>query len=205
MLGEPYSKPDKTVFDIDYIGVKASQFSFSRLHLADPVLGVDMASTGEVGCIGSDINEALLAAMVSVGYRLPEKNIMLSTGDSRSKIELIEPCRKLVQKGYKLFATAGTQRFLADNGVEATSVHWPDEAEQPNVMDMIRNKEFDLVINIPKNLSKDELNNDYSIRRGAVDHNIPLLTNARLASAFLTAVCERSIDEVSITSWQEYS
>ncbi|MDR0660538.1 MAG: carbamoyl-phosphate synthase (glutamine-hydrolyzing) large subunit [Prevotellaceae bacterium] len=205
MLGEPYSKPDKTVFDIDYIGVKASQFSFSRLHLADPVLGVDMASTGEVGCIGSDINEALLSAMMSVGYTIPKKNIMLSTGDSRSKIELVEPCRMLVQKGYKLFATAGTQRFLADNGIEATSVHWPDETEQPNVMDMIRNNEFDLVINVPKNLSKDELNNDYSIRRGAVDHNIPLLTNARLASAFLIAVCERSIDEISITSWQEYS
>lgn len=204
MLGEPYSKPDKTAFDIDYIGVKASQFSFSRLHLADPVLGVDMASTGEVGCIGNDLNEALLSAMISVGYRIPKKNIMLSTGDARSKIELVEPCRKLVKKGYKLFATAGTQRFLAENGIEATSVHWPDEKEQPNVMDMIRNKELDLVVNIPKNLSKDELNNDYDIRRGAVDHNIPLLTNARLASAFLTAMCERDMDEIGITCWQEY-
>ena len=205
MLGEPYSIPDKTIFDIDYIGIKASQFSFSRLHLADPVLGVDMASTGEVGCIGNDFGEALLAAMISVGYRLPKKNIMLSTGDSRSKIELVEPCRQLVAKGYKLFATPGTQRYLADNNIPSTRVHWPDETEQPNVMDMIRNKEFDLVVNIPKNLSKDELNNDYSVRRGAVDHNIPLLTNARLAGAFLTAVCEKGMDEIGITSWQEYS
>lgn len=204
MLNEPYNKPDKTVFDVDCIGVKASQFSFSRLHLADPVLGVDMVSTGEVGCLGNDFHEALLSAMLSVGYRLPKKNIMLSTGDSRSKIELLEPCRTLVSKGYKLFATPGTQKFLAEGGVEATAVHWPDEKEQPNVMDMIRKKELDLVINIPKNLSKDELNNDYSIRRGAVDHNITLLTNARLASAFLNAVCDKTIDDIEITSWGEY-
>ncbi len=205
MLNEPYSKPDKTIFDVDCIGVKASQFSFSRLHLADPVLGVDMASTGEVGCLGSDINEALLSAMISVGYRIPKKNIMLSTGDSRSKIELLEPCRTLVSKGFVLYATPGTQRFLADNNVPAIAVHWPDEQEQPNVMDMIRDKQLDIVVNIPKNLSKHELNNDYSIRRGAVDHNIPLLTNARLASAFLNAVCAMSIDDIEIRSWQEYN
>ncbi|MEJ5264444.1 MAG: carbamoyl-phosphate synthase (glutamine-hydrolyzing) large subunit [Bacteroidales bacterium] len=204
LLGLPVQKLDKSYFDLDYIGVKASQFSFSRLAKADPVLGVDMASTGEVGCIGDDIYEALLKAMLSVGYRIPKKNIMLSTGEMRSKIELLNPARMLVERGYKLFATRGTAQFLAQNGIEVTVVAWPDEPTKPNVMDFIRNREFDLVINIPKNLSKIELNNDYEIRRGAIDYNIPLITNARLASAFIQAFCKYRQEDIKIVSWDEY-
>lgn len=204
ILGLPVQKLDKSYFDLDYIGVKASQFSFSRLAKADPVLGVDMASTGEVGCIGDDIYEALLKAMLSVGYRIPKKNIMLSTGEMRSKVELLNPARMLVERGYKLFATRGTAQFLAQNGIEATVVAWPDEPTKPNVMDFIRNREFDLVINIPKNLSKIELNNDYEIRRGAIDYNIPLITNARLASAFIQAFCKYRQEDIKIVSWDEY-
>lgn len=204
LLGLPVQKLDKSYFDLDYIGVKASQFSFSRLAKADPVLGVDMASTGEVGCIGDDIYEALLKAMLSVGYRIPKKNIMLSTGEMRSKVELLNPARMLVERGYKLFATRGTAQFLAQNGIEATVVAWPDEPTKPNVMDFIRNREFDLVINIPKNLSKIELNNDYEIRRGAIDYNIPLITNARLASAFIQAFCKYRQEDIKIVSWDEY-
>jgi len=204
MLDEPFNKPNKSHFDLDYIGIKASQFSFSRLAKADPVLGVDMASTGEVGCIGEDYYETLLKSMLSVGYRIPKKNIMLSTGEMHSKVELLNSCRLLVDLGFKLFATRGTAEFLNLNGIEVQVVYWPDEVAKPNVMDLIRNKMFDLVINVPKNLSKIELNNDYEIRRGAIDFNIPLITNARLASAFITGFCKMDINDISIKSWDEY-
>jgi len=204
MLKVEVEKPSKSIFDLDYIGIKAPQFSFSRLAKADPVLGVDMASTGEVGCIGDNYYEAILKSMLSVGYSVPEKNILLSTGPVRSKVELINPCRLLIEKGYNLFATPGTHRFLEMNGVESTMVYWPDEEKNPNSLEYIKNKGFDLVINIPKDLSKSELSNDYLIRRNAVDFNIPLITNARLASAFLTAICKVPIDEIGIKSWDEY-
>ena len=204
MLGEPVNKLDKSTFELDYIGIKASQFSFSRLAKADPVLGVDMASTGEVGCIGEDYYEALLKSMLSVGYRIPKKNIMLSTGEMRSKVELLGGVRQLVERGFHIYATRGTAEFLKLNGIEAEVVYWPDEKQSPNVMDYIRNKKFDLVINVPKNLSKTELNNDYEIRRGAIDFNIPLITNARLASAFIHGICKWDIDKLPIKSWDEY-
>jgi carbamoyl-phosphate synthase large subunit len=204
MLGKDVVKPERSEFELDYVGIKASQFSFTRLQKADPVLGVDMASTGEVGCIGSDFNDALLTAMLSVGYRIPEKNVMFSSGPTKSKVELLEPCRLLQQKGFNIYATDGTCQFLQDNGVNAISVSWPDEDGALKVMDMIHNKEFDLVINVPKNLTKRELTNGYKIRRGSIDFNIPLLTNARLASAFIYAFCRVSIDDIQIKSWSEY-
>ena len=204
MLGGKVTKFDKSLFDLDYVGIKAPQFSFARLAKADPVLGVDMSSTGEVGCIGDNFYEAILKSMLSVGYTIPKQNIFLSTGPTKSKLELLEPCRLLVKKGYSLYGTKGTVEFLRDHGVEATTMHWPDEDLQPNVMDFIRQKHFDLVINVPKNHSKSELDNDYSIRRGAIDYNIPLLTNARLANAFITAFCNLSMDELEIKSWNEY-
>ncbi|MDR2848206.1 MAG: carbamoyl-phosphate synthase (glutamine-hydrolyzing) large subunit [Bacteroidales bacterium] len=204
MLGLTVKPLDKSTFDLDYIGIKASQFSFQRLLKADPVLGVEMASTGEVGCIGDDYYETLLKSMLSVGYRVPEKNILMSTGTMRDKVELLQPARLLVEKGYKLFATRGTAKFLVENGVEATPLAWPDEDQHPNVLDCLKSKKIDMVINIPKNLSKTELNNDYTIRRGAVDFNIPLITNARLASAFLTAICKNSLEDIKIKSWDEY-
>ncbi len=204
MLGEPVKKLDKSYFELDYIGIKASQFSFSRLAKADPVLGVDMASTGEVGCIGEDYYEALLKSMLSVGYRIPKQNIMLSTGETKSKVELLAGCKMLVERGINLFATRGTAEFLKSNGIDAQVVYWPDEKAEPNVMDLIRNKKFDMVINVPKNLSKTELNNDYEIRRGAIDFNIPLITNARLASAFINGLCKWDIDKLPIKSWDEY-
>jgi len=204
MLDAPFEKPTKSTFDLDYMGVKASQFSFSRLSKADPVLGVDMVSTGEVGCIGENYDETLLKSMLSVGYRMPQKSIMLSTGETKSKVHLLETCRMLVAKGFDLYATKGTNEFLEDNGIKATTVYWPDEKKEPNVMDYIRERKFDMVINIPKNLSKTELNNDYEIRRGSIDFNIPLITNARLASAFLQAVCRRDIESIKIKSWDEY-
>ncbi|GHT77955.1 carbamoyl-phosphate synthase (glutamine-hydrolyzing) [Bacteroidia bacterium] len=204
MLGIPVKPLDKSTFDLDYIGIKASQFSFQRLLKADPVLGVEMASTGEVGCIGDDYYETLLKSMLSVGQRIPEKNILMSTGTMRDKVELLNPARLLTEKGYKLFATRGTAKFLVENGVNATPLAWPDEDQHPNVLDYLKNKKIDMVINIPKNLSKTELNNDYTIRRGAVDFNIPLITNARLASAFLTAICKNSLDDIRIKSWDEY-
>ncbi|OFX32745.1 MAG: carbamoyl phosphate synthase large subunit [Bacteroidetes bacterium GWA2_32_17] len=204
MLGVNVVKPEKSSFDLDYVGIKAPQFSFSRLAKADPVLGVEMASTGEVGCIGEDYYEAILKAMLSVGYKVPEKNILLSTGPSRSKTELLNSCKMLTERGYELFATRGTQQFLNENGIASTMLHWPDEKLEPNVVTMLRNKKIDLVINIPKNLSKDELNNDYEIRRTAVDYNIPLLTNARLASAFIYSFCKRKVEELAIKSWNEY-
>ena len=206
MLGAPYSQPDKSAFDIDWIGVKASQFSFSRLHQADPVLGVDMSSTGEVGCIGDDFEEALLNAMIAVGYSVPEKNVMVSSGASKSKVDLLESTAILAQKGYNIFATSGTAKFLNENGISATPVMWPDEDPDAdnNVMQMIADHRFDLIINIPKNHTKRELTNGYRIRRAAIDHNIPLITNARLASAFIRAFCKIDVNEMPVKSWDEY-
>jgi len=204
LLEKNIEKPNKSVFDLDYIGIKAPQFSFSRLQKADPVLGVVMASTGEVGCIGETFYEAILKAMLSVGYLFPKKNILLSTGPMRSKVELVNSCRMLAEKGFNLFATKGTAQFLEMNGIPSTVLHWPDENRKPNTLDYIRNKIIDLVINIPKDLSKSELSNDYMIRRSAVDYNIPLITNARLASAFLTAICKLTIEDIAIKSCDEY-
>ncbi len=204
MLGLPVEKPEKSAFDLDYVGIKASQFSFHRLQLADPVLGVDMASTGEVGCIGDDFSEAILKSLLSVGFRIPKKRILISSGEPKSKVELSDACALLQKKGYELYATRGTQRFLVENGVQATAVNWPDEEGEFNVKDMLANKQFDLVVNIPKNTTERELKNDYAIRRGAIDFNIPLLTNARLASAFITAFCSKTIEDIKIKSWDEY-
>lgn len=204
MLGNEVNKPSSTIFDLDYIGIKAPQFSFSRLSKADPILGVDMASTGEVGCIGDDYYEAILKAMLSVGYRFPKKNILLSTGPTRSKVELLISCRLLIEKGYVLFATRGTAQFLEMNGIECTMLAWPDENHKPNTLDYLKSGMIDLVINIPKDLSSSELSNDYTIRRSAVDFNIPLITNARLASAFLIAICKLSAEDIKIKSWDEY-
>ena len=204
MLGLPAEKPNKSVFDLDYVGVKAPQFSFSRLAKADPVLGVDMSSTGEVGCIGEGFYEAILKAMFSVGYRVPKKSILLSTGPARSKVELLNSARALREKGHKLYATRGTYKFLKNAGVETHVAYWPDENKSPNTIELIRTREVDLVVNIPKDLSASELNNDYSIRRSAVDYNIPLLTNARLASAFILAFCRMSENDLEIKSWDEY-
>ena len=204
MLGVQVEKIDKSIFDLDYMGIKAPQFSFQRLLKADPVLGVEMASTGEVGCIGEDYYETLLKSMLSVGYSIPKKNILFSTGPARDKVELLNSAKLLSEKGYNLFATKGSAEFLEKNGVEVTILHWPDEKKVPNTLDYIKEKKIDLVVNIPKDLSKTELNNDYTIRRSAVDYNIPLITNARLASAFLTAICKRTMDDIKIKSWDEY-
>ena len=204
MLGITVEKPHKSVFELDYVGVKAPQFSFSRLAKADPVLGVDMSSTGEVGCIGEGFYEAILKAMFSVGYRIPQKSILLSTGPARSKVELLNSARALREKGHKLYATRGTQQFLEHSGVEAHVAYWPDENKSPNTIELIRTRAVDLVVNIPKDLTTTELNNDYSIRRTAVDFNVPLLTNARLASAFILAFCRMTMDDLAIKSWDEY-
>ena len=204
MLDAPYEKFDNSNLDIDWIGVKASQFSFSRLHNADPVLSVDMSSTGEVGCLGDDFSEALLTAMISVGYDIPKRSVMVSSGDMKSKVDLLDACKLLQQHGYELYATGGTRRFLADNGVKAEEVSWPDEGKDDNVIHMIAQHRFDLVVNIPKNHSHRELTNGYKIRRGAIDHNIPLITNARLASAFIQAFCDMKVSDIRIKSWQEY-
>ena len=206
MLDAPYSQPDKSAFDIDWIGVKASQFSFSRLHKADPVLGVDMSSTGEVGCMGDDFNEALLNAMIAVGFTIPKKAVMFSSGATKSKVDLLESSRRLAEKGYEIYATAGTATFLNAHGVNTTPVFWPDERPdaENNVMKMIADHKFDLIVNIPKNHTKRELTNGYKIRRGAIDHNIPLITNARLASAFVNAFCDMEEKDIQIKSWQEY-
>ena len=204
MLGVPAEKPHKSVFDLDYVGVKAPQFSFSRLAKADPILGVDMSSTGEVGCIGEGFYEAILKAMFSVGYRIPVKSILLSTGPAKSKAELLNCAKALREKNYNLYATRGTQVFLQNAGVEAEVAYWPDENKSPNTIDLIRNREVDLVVNIPKDLSASELNNDYSIRRSAIDYNVPLLTNTRVASAFILAFCRLSESDIIIKSWDEY-
>lgn len=205
MLGLPVEKPAKGLFDLDYVGVKASQFSFNRLQKADPVLGVDMASTGEVGCLGEDSRSALLKAMLSVGQRIPAKNILLSTGDGKQKAEMLAASAMLRDHGYKLFATPGTSRYLTENGVENTLVHWPsEEGQQPQALDMLHNKEIDMVVNVPKNLSTGELTNGYKIRRAAIDLNVPLITNARLASAFIYSFCTQKLDDLEIKCWQEY-
>lgn len=205
MLGLPVEKPAKSLFDLDYVGVKASQFSFNRLQKADPVLGVDMASTGEVGCLGEDSRSALLKAMLSVGQRIPAKNILLSTGDGKQKAEMLAASAMLREHGYKLFATSGTSRYLTENGVENTLVHWPsEEGQQPQALDMLHNKEIDMVVNVPKNLSTGELTNGYKIRRAAIDLNVPLITNARLASAFIYSFCTQKLDDLEIKCWQEY-
>lgn len=205
MLEIQVEKPEKSAFDLDYVGIKASQFSFTRLQKADPVLGVDMASTGEVGAIGTHFDDALLTSMLAVGYRIPEKNIMVSSGGTKSKVDLLDACRLLQQNGFTLYATGGTQKFLTENGVESTFVAWPDdETADLRVDKMIADKQFDLVINIPKNLTERELTNGYKIRRGAIDYNIPLITNARLASAFIKAFCRISQDDIEIKHWGEY-
>ena len=205
MLDAPYSKPAKSEFDIDRIGVKASQFSFARLQNADPVLGVDMSSTGEVGCLGDSLNEALLNAMIATGYRLPKKAVLISSGGAKGKVSLLEPAQELVRKGFDVYATAGTAKFFNDNGVKATAVSWPDEEGDNNVMDMITDHKFDLIVNVPKNHTKRELTNGYRIRRGAIDHNIPLMTNVRLAKAFIEAFTAMKLEDVQIKSWQEYN
>ena len=205
MLGLPVEKPAKSLFDLDYVGIKASQFSFNRLQKADPVLGVDMASTGEVGCLGEDSRTALLKAMLSVGHRIPKKNILLSTGNGKQKAEMLAGSAMLRDHGYKLFATPGTHRYLAENSIESTVVYWPsEEGQQPQALDMLHNKEIDLVVNVTKNLSTGELSNGYKIRRAAIDLNVPLITNARLASAFIQAFCTVSLDQLEIKSWQEF-
>jgi carbamoyl-phosphate synthase large subunit len=204
MLGQKVEKPNKSLFDIDYIGVKAPQFSFSRLSKADPVLGVDMASTGEVGCLGDDYYEAILKAMLSVGYRIPKKNILISSGPMRSKTELIISANYLATNGYQLYATKGTHLFFQENNIPSIMVNWPDVKESPNAYDLIRSRQIDLVINIPKDLSEEELDNDYTIRRAAVDFNVPLITNARLASAFIYAISKYTMEDLKIKSWGEY-
>ena len=204
MLGAEYTRPDKSAFDIDWIGVKASQFSFARLHNADPVLGVDMSSTGEVGCLGDDFNEALLSAMIAVGNTVPKKNVLVSSGAAKSKVDLLEPCQRLQSKGYTIYATHGTAKFLNDNGIKAIPACWPDEEGDLRIMDLISQHVIELVVNIPKDHSKRELTNGYRIRRAAIDHNIPLITNARLASAFIDAFCTMNVEDIQIKSWQEY-
>ena len=204
MLGMPVEKPEKNLFELDYVGIKASQFSFNRLQKADPVLGVDMASTGEVGCIGSDTSCAVLKAMLSVGYRIPKKKILLSTGTPKQKVDMLEAARMLQKKGYDIFATGGSSKFLTENGVENTRVYWPSEEGHPQALEMLHKKEIDMVVNIPKNLTAGELDNGYKIRRAAIDLNIPLITNARLASAFINAFCTMDIDDIAIKSWEEY-
>lgn len=204
MLGLPVEKPNKSLFDFDYVGIKASQFSFNRLQKADPVLGVDMASTGEVGCLGDDSGTALLTAMLSVGHRIPKKNILLSTGGAKQKADMLEAARTLKEHGYELYATGGTSRYLTENGVENNLVYWPSEEGTPQALTMLHNREIDMVVNIPKDLTVSELSNGYKIRRAAVDLNIPLVTNSRLASAFIQAFCHIDMDDLPIKSWSEY-
>ncbi|MCQ2231509.1 MAG: carbamoyl-phosphate synthase (glutamine-hydrolyzing) large subunit [Paludibacteraceae bacterium] len=205
MLDVPVEKPDSSTFDIDYVGVKASQFSFARLHRADPVLGVDMSSTGEVGCIGKDFDSAIMTSLLSVGYNVPKKGILVSSGDIRGKVDLLDACKLLAAGGYKIYATAGTQKFLGENGVEATTVSWPDEQNNnTNIISLLQDHQVDLVVNIPKDQTKRELTNGYKIRRSAIDHNIPLITNARLASAFIKAFCSMKDTDIEIKTWQEY-
>lgn len=204
MLSLPVEKPAKSLFDLDYVGIKASQFSFNRLQKADPVLGVDMASTGEVGCLGEDSRTALIKSMLSVGHRIPKKNILLSTGDGKQKAEMLAACQMLQAHGYTLYATGGTSRYLTENGIKNNLVYWPSEEGHPQAIDMLHNHEIDMVVNVPKNLSSGELSNGYKIRRAAIDLNVPLITNARLASAFIYAFCTVKLDELDIKCWQEY-
>ena len=205
MLGVPVEKPGKDLFDLDYVGIKASQFSFNRLQKADPVLGVDMASTGEVGCLGDDTNTALLKSMLSVGHRIPKRNILLSTGGPKQKAEMLDAARQLVKSGYKLYATVGSSKFLTENGVDNTLVYWPSDADKhPQALDMLHRHEIDLVVNIPKDLTVSELSNGYKIRRAAIDLNVPLITNSRLASAFINAFCRVKVEDIDIKAWSEY-
>ena len=204
MLGLPVEKPNKNLFDLDYVGIKASQFSFNRLQKADPVLGVDMASTGEVGCLGDNTSTALLKSMLSVGHRIPEKTILLSTGSAKQKAEMLDAAKMLVAHGYKLYATGGTSRYLTDNGIDNEMVYWPSEDGKPQALDMLHNREIDMVVNIPKDLTAGELTNGYKIRRAAIDLNVPLITNSRLASAFIYAFCNVKLDDIGIKSWSEY-
>ena len=204
MMGLPVEKPGKNEFDLDYVGIKASQFSFSRLQKADPVLGVDMSSTGEVGCLGDDTSEAILTSMMSVGYTIPQKNILLSTGSAKQKVDMLDAAHLLHEKGYHLYATGGTHKFLSENGIPSTLVYWPSEKGTPQALDMLRNKELDFVVNIPRDLTPRELDNGYKIRRAAIDFNVPLITNARLASAFIGAFCNMDIEDIQIKSWDEY-
>ena len=205
MLGLPVEKPNKNLFDLDYVGIKASQFSFNRLQKADPVLGVDMSSTGEVGCLGDDTNTALLKSMLSVGHRMPKKNILLSTGGAKQKVEMLDAAKMLIDNGYKLYATAGTSKFLTENGIENTHVLWPsEEGDEPKALDLLHNHTIDMVVNIPKNLTSSELSNGYKIRRAAIDLNVPLITNARLASAFIYAFCTTKLEDIGIKAWNEY-
>ena len=205
MLGLPVEKPNKNLFDLDYVGIKASQFSFNRLQKADPVLGVDMASTGEVGCLGSDTNDALLKSMLSVGYRIPKKTVLLSTGSAKQKAAMLDAARQLVDNGYELYATGGTSRFLDENGIKNTLVYWPsDEGKEPQALTLLHDKKIDMVVNIPKNLTTHELTNGYKIRRASIDLNVPLITNSRLASAFINAFCTEKLDDIEIKSWAEY-
>ena len=205
MLGLPVEKPNKNLFDLDYVGIKASQFSFNRLQKADPVLGVDMASTGEVGCLGDDTNSALLTSMLSVGHRIPKKTVLLSTGGGKQKAEMLDAAKRLVNNGYELYGTSGTSHFLTENGIANTTVYWPtDEGMEPKVLDVLREKKIDMVVNIPKDLTPRELTNGYSIRRAAIDLNIPLITNTRLASAFITAFTTMRVEDIEIKAWSEY-
>jgi carbamoyl-phosphate synthase large subunit len=204
MLGLPVERPSKNLFDLDYVGIKASQFSFNRLQKADPVLGVDMASTGEVGCIGDNTDTAVLKAMLSVGHRIPKKTVLLSTGGAKQKVEMLDAARMLVEHGYELYATGGTSKYLQENGIQNTLVHWPSDAGQPQALDLLHEHKIDMVVNIPKDLTTHELTNGYKIRRAAIDLNVPLITNSRLASAFIHAFCTVGIEGIGIKSWNEY-
>lgn len=205
MLGAPVEKPNKNLFDLDYVGIKASQFSFNRLQKADPVLGVDMSSTGEVGCLGDDTSTALLKSMLSVGHRIPKKTILLSTGGAKQKAEMLDAAKMLKQHGYELYATVGTSKYLTENGIENTLVYMPsDEGQQPQALDLLHEKKIDMVVNMPKDLTPRELTNGYKIRRAAIDLNVPLITNSRLASAFISAFCNVSLDDIDIKAWGEY-
>ena len=205
MLGLPVEKPNKNLFDLDYVGIKASQFSFNRLQKADPVLGVDMSSTGEVGCLADDTNAALLKSMLAVGQRIPKKTILLSTGGAKQKVEMLDAARQLVENGYELYATGGTSKFLDENGISNTRAYWPSEAGQtPQALDLLHEHKIDMVVNIPKNLTVHELTNGYKVRRAAIDLNVPLITNSRLASAFINAFCTLKLDDIDIKSWNEY-
>ena len=205
MLGLPVERPEKNLFDLDYVGIKASQFSFNRLQKADPVLGVDMASTGEVGCIGDNTDTALLKSMLSVGHRIPKKTVLLSTGTAKQKADMLDAARMLKAHGYDLYATGGTSRYLTENGIENTLVHWPSEPnEKPQALELLHEHRIDLVVNIPKDLTSHELTNGYKIRRAAIDLNVPLITNSRLASAFIRAFCTVGLEGIGIKSWSEY-
>jgi carbamoyl-phosphate synthase large subunit len=205
MLGLPVEKPSKNLFDLDYVGIKASQFSFNRLQKADPVLGVDMSSTGEVGCLGDDTNQALLKSMLSVGQRIPKHTVLLSTGGAKQKAEMLDAAKMLIDHGYELYATGGTSKYLKDNGIDNTMVYWPsDEGKEPQALTLLHDKKIDMVVNIPKDLTTHELTNGYKIRRAAIDLNVPLITNSRLACAFITAFCTLKPEDIDIKAWGEY-